>query len=123
MAKEEIFHALETEDEFDRFMNVTVSTLGTALLQDPNRDRKQVDEMCELTMHNIMFLCQEYHGLVSEGKIPPVVPEKGMNREKARKEVMEQLKTVELFFNIARDKQKEEEQKEDKEKNDANSES
>ncbi len=33
-----------------------------------------------------------------------------MTREKARKEVMEQLKTVELFFNIARDKQKEDEQ-------------
>lgn len=119
----DLFHALETEDEFDRFMNVTVSTLGTALLQDPNRDRKQVDEMCELTMHNIMFLCQEYHGLVTEGKIPPVRPENGMTKEKARKEVLEQLKTVELFFNIARDKQKEETQNEEKEKNDANSES
>ena len=110
MAKEEVFHALETEDEFDRFMNVTVSTLGTALLQDPNRDKEQVDEMCELTVHNIMFLCQEYHGLVTEGKIAPVKPEKGMTKEKARKEVMEQLKVVETFFNIAKDKQKEEAQ-------------
>lgn len=115
----DLFHALESEDEFDRFMNVTVSTLGTALLQDPNRDRKQVDEMCELTVHNIMFLCQEYHALVTEGKIAPVKPEKGMTREKARNEVMEQLKVVETFFNIAKDKQKEEAQNEKKESEDA----
>lgn len=105
---EGLFHALESEDEFDRFMNVTISTIGTALAQDNELSREQIDEMAELTMHNIMFLCQEYHALVVEGKIEPVHAPKGMTREQARKDVMEQLKVVEAFFKTAEVKQKEE---------------
>lgn len=108
--KEELFHALESEDEFDRFMTVTISTIGTALAQDKDRTREQIDEMAELTMHNIMFLCQEYHALVSEGKIAPVEKPKGITREQARKEVMDQLKVVEAFFSTAKAKQQEEKQ-------------
>ena len=113
MAKEELFHALESESEFDRFMAATVSTLGTALAQDPNRKREQVDEIAELTVNNIMFLCQEYHALVVEGKIKPINPPKGMTREQAREEVLKQLRTVEAFFKTAEVKQKEEKQNAD----------
>lgn len=101
------FYVLENESEFDRFMTALLSSLGSALAMDPNKKKEDVDELMDLTYHNIMFLCSEYHGLVSDGKIPPVEQPKGMTKEQARKEVLEQLKIVEAFFTTAKAKQEE----------------
>ena len=103
------FYVLNDEKEFDRFMAALLSSLGSALVQDPDRSREEVDELMDLTMHNIMFLCTEYHGLVCDGKIPPVEQPKDMTREQAREEVLKQLKTVEAFFKTAELKKKEQE--------------
>ena len=101
------FYVLKDEKEFDRFMVALLSSLGSALAQDKSRKKEDVDELMDLTYHNIMFLCSEYHGLVSEGKIPPVVQPKGITKEKAREDVMKQLEIIEAFFRTAELKQKE----------------
>ena len=104
------FYVLKDENEFDRFVTALLSSIGSALAMDKDRKKEEIDELMDLTYHNIMFLCSEYHGLVCDGKIPPVVQPKGMTQEQARKEVMEQLKVVEAFFSTAKVKQQEEKQ-------------
>lgn len=103
------FYVLKSEKEFDRFMGALLSSLGSALAMDKNRKKEEIDELMDLTHHNIMFLCSEYHGLVCDGKIPPVEQPKDMTREQARTEVMKQLEVVESFFKTAELKEKERE--------------
>lgn len=111
MKDNKVFYVLENESEFDRFITALLSSLGSALAMDPKRKKEEIDELMDLTYHNIMFLCSEYHGLVSDGKIPSVEQPKGMTKEQARKEVLEQLKVVEAFFTTAEVKQEEENEK------------
>lgn len=102
------FYVLKDEKEFDRFLTALLSSLGTALMQKEPLDTKDVDELMDITMHNIMFLCAEYHGLVNEGKIEPVEQPEGKTKEELRTDVLAQLKTVEQFFKISAQKQQEE---------------
>ena len=94
------FYVLKDESEFDRFLGALLSTLGTAMMQENNFEKKDVDELMDLTMHNIMFLCAEYHGLVDEGKMEPVEKPKDKTKTQLREEVMKQLEVVEKFFNM-----------------------
>lgn len=101
------FYVLKDENEFDRFVTALLSSIGSALAMDKDRKKEDIDELMDLTYHNIMFLCSEYHGLVSDGKIPPVEQPKEMTREQAREEVLKQLELVEAFFKTASLKAKE----------------
>ena len=99
MEKDKSFHVLETEEEFDRLVAVTFSCLGTSMLQS-GMDRKEIDELTDLTAQNFMLLCAEYRGLVNEGKMKGVYPPEKKTREEVRKEVLEKMETIEKHLGL-----------------------
>lgn len=96
------FHVLETEDEFDRYMSVTASTIGVALLRKKKWTKKEVDSFCDTAVNNVLFLCQEYAALMKEGVIEEPRVTKDVTREQARKHTIGQLEDLEKFFGITK---------------------